>query len=181
MSSTSSHCDPKATEVGLGLGSNIGDRPANILRALELLETRHVLKVTAVSSIYSTLPWGYIEQDVFANACALAQTELDPASLLAAIKAVEAEMGRKETIRWGPRLIDIDILFYGGQALATPDLVLPHKEIFNRAFVLIPLAEIAPDLILDGRSVREAAAAIASEGVEPWAVDTKEPPRDAGR
>jgi 2-amino-4-hydroxy-6-hydroxymethyldihydropteridine diphosphokinase len=89
--------------------------------------------------------------------------------LLAEIKAVEREMGRRETIRWGPRLIDIDILFYGTEALTTPDLVLPHKEMFNRAFVLVPLAEIAPQLRLDGRSIAEARAALDAEGIEPWA------------
>lgn len=155
-------------EVGLGLGSNIGDRPANIMSALKLLEARHALEVTAISSIYRTLPWGYLEQDIFANACALARTSLDPLRLLSEIKSVETDMGRKETIRWGPRLIDIDILFYGREAVTTADLVLPHKEIFNRAFVLVPLAEIAPDLVLDGRSIREAAAVVAGEGIEPW-------------
>lgn len=163
-------------EIGLGLGSNIGDRPANIRRALELLEARHVLTVTAVSSIYRTLPWGYLEQDVFANACALATTRLHPSRLLAEIKEIEAEMGRKETIRWGPRLIDIDILFYGPHALETPELVLPHKELFNRAFVLVPLAEIAPDLCLDGRSVKDAAA-ISCEGVVPWNGVSDGPPQ----
>jgi 2-amino-4-hydroxy-6-hydroxymethyldihydropteridine diphosphokinase len=126
------------------------------------------MEITAVSSIYRTAPWGYLAQPPFANACALARTRLDPASLLAAVKKVEADMGRKETIRWGPRLIDIDILFYGEAPLSTPDLVLPHKELFNRAFVLVPLAEIAPRLTIAGRSVAEAAAKFAGEGIEKW-------------
>ena len=111
-----------------------------------------------VSSIYRTAPWGYLDQEDFANACALATTTLDPAGLLAEVKTVEAEMGRRGGVRWGPRLIDIDILFYGDEAFHSPDLVLPHKELFNRAFVLAPLAEIAPGLRLGGRSVAEAAA-----------------------
>jgi 2-amino-4-hydroxy-6-hydroxymethyldihydropteridine diphosphokinase len=160
---------PAAVQIGLGLGSNLGDPPANILRALDLLRAKQVLSVTAVSSIYRTLPWGYLEQDSFANACALGETRLAPLQLLAEIKAVEREMGRREAIRWGPRLIDIDILFYGTEALTTPDLVLPHKEMFNRAFVLVPLAEIAPQLRLDGRSIAEARAALDAEGIEPWA------------
>ncbi len=155
-------------DIGVGLGSNIGDKPANILRALALLEERKVLAITAVSPIYRTSPWGFLEQDAFANACALARTALDPARLLAAIKAVEAEMGRTETHRWGPRLIDIDILFYGDHEVATPDLVLPHKEIFNRAFVLVPLAEIAPDLQLGGRSVAEAATHVDLDEISLW-------------
>ncbi len=155
-------------EIGLGLGSNIGDGPANIATALRLLEERGAIELVAVSSIYRTKPWGYLSQPPFANACALARTKLDPAALLAAVKKLEADMGRKETIRWGPRLIDIDILFYGEAPLSTPDLVLPHKELFNRAFVLVPLAEIAPRLVLGGRSVAEAAAQVAGEGIEKW-------------
>jgi 2-amino-4-hydroxy-6-hydroxymethyldihydropteridine diphosphokinase len=155
-------------EIGLALGSNIGDGPANIANALRRLEKSDAMEITAVSSIYKTAPWGYLAQPPFANACALARTRLDPASLLAAVKKVEADMGRTETIRWGPRLIDIDILFYGDAPLSTPDLILPHKELFNRAFVLVPLAEIAPRLTIAGRSVAEAAAKLAGEGIEKW-------------
>jgi 2-amino-4-hydroxy-6-hydroxymethyldihydropteridine diphosphokinase len=154
-------------EIGLGLGSNIGDRPANIAAALALLAARGGVVIGAVSSIYRTAPWGYLAQPDFANACALATTTLDPAALLAEVKAVEAQMGRKDAARWGPRLIDIDILFYGNKVFDQPDLVLPHKELFNRAFVLAPLAEIAPDLRLGGRSVKAAAAA-QGQGVGRW-------------
>ncbi len=123
--------------------------------------------MTKVSSIYRTAPWGYLDQEDFANACALATTALEPAALLAEVKAVEAEMGRTGGVRWGPRLIDIDILFFGAEVFDSPELVLPHRELFNRAFVLAPLAEIAPYLWLGGRSVA-AAAAEAPEGVEKW-------------
>jgi 2-amino-4-hydroxy-6-hydroxymethyldihydropteridine diphosphokinase len=155
-------------DIGIGLGSNIGDKPANILRALALLEERKVVEITAVSPIYRTAPWGFLAQEAFANACALARTALDPVALLAAIKSVETDMGRTETHRWGPRLIDIDILFYGDHELETPDLVLPHKEIFNRAFVLVPLAEIAPALHLGGRSVAEAATHANLDEISFW-------------
>ncbi len=156
-------------QIGLGLGSNIGDKPANIARALAHLSARGAVAVTKVSSIYRTAPWGYLDQEDFANACALATTTLDPAGLLAEVKTVEVEMGRSGGVRWGPRLIDIDILFYGDEAFHSPELVLPHKELFNRAFVLAPLAEIAPDLRLGGRSVAEAAAEEAArQGVEKW-------------
>jgi 2-amino-4-hydroxy-6-hydroxymethyldihydropteridine diphosphokinase len=155
-------------DIGVSLGSNIGDKPANILRALALLEERKVLEITAVSPIYRTAPWGFCEQAAFANACALASTSLDPARLLDAIKAIETDMGRTESVRWGPRLIDIDILFYGDHELETPGLVLPHKEIFNRAFVLVPLAEIAPDLHLGGRSVAAAATHANLDGISLW-------------
>lgn len=155
-------------EIGLGLGSNIGDKPANIEKALALLEARGVAELIAVSSIYKTPPWGFLAQESFANACALARTLLAPEALLAAVKRIEIDMGREEAIRWGPRLIDIDILFYGDAPLATEALVLPHKELFNRAFVLVPLAEIAPDLKLGGRSIAEAAAAHHGEPIEIW-------------
>jgi 2-amino-4-hydroxy-6-hydroxymethyldihydropteridine diphosphokinase len=152
----------------LGLGSNIGDKPGNIKTALERLETEHICRITAVSSLYRTAPWGPVAQESFANACALAVTELTPEALLAAVKRLESEMGRKTSMRWGPRLIDIDILFYGDRPLATPDLVLPHKELFNRAFVLVPLAEIAPGLRIAGRSVADAAAELGRGDVEAW-------------
>jgi len=157
-------------EIGLGLGSNIGDKPANIRRALDLLATRKAVDIIAVSSIYRTAPWGYLEQDVFANACALARTHLSPAALLAEAKAIEAEMGREKAIRWGPRLIDIDILFYGDLPLSEPDLILPHKELFNRAFVLVPLAEVAPGLTIAGRSVAEAARQQGDDTIQHWEV-----------
>jgi 2-amino-4-hydroxy-6-hydroxymethyldihydropteridine diphosphokinase len=155
-------------EIGLGFGSNIGDKPANIRRAIAMLEARKAVEITKVSSIYKTAPWGYLEQDSFANACALARTRLSPAALLAEAKAVEAEMGREKTIRWGPRLIDIDILFYGDLPLAEPDLILPHKELFNRAFVLVPLAEIAPGLRIADHSIAEAAAKLADATISKW-------------
>jgi 2-amino-4-hydroxy-6-hydroxymethyldihydropteridine diphosphokinase len=156
------------TEVGIGLGSNIGDKPKNIRRALALLEERGILRLTAVSSIYRTPPWGYKEQEFFANACALGETRLPPLELLAAINAIEKDMGRTPSIRWGPRLIDIDILFYGSGTFEHPKLHLPHKNMFERAFVLVPLAEIAPGLEITGRSVAEAASAFRDEPIEKW-------------
>jgi 2-amino-4-hydroxy-6-hydroxymethyldihydropteridine diphosphokinase len=155
-------------EIGLGLGSNIGDAPGNIREALRLLRASDVIEITKISSIYRTAPWGYKDQEPFANACALARTELAPEPLLKAVKAIEGQMGRTKTVRWGPRLIDIDILFYGAQSLVSDNLVLPHKELFNRAFVLVPLAEIAPHLVLGGRPVAEAAATIAHDDIEKW-------------
>src|ERR1700719_1695048 len=99
------------TNTGLGLGSNLGDKAGNIARAR--LEERGIIRLAAVSSIYRTAPWGYVEQDFFANACAVGETRLPPLELLAATNAVETEMGRQPSVRWGPRLIDIDILFHG--------------------------------------------------------------------
>lgn len=166
------------TRIGLGLGSNIGDRPGNIRRALALVEERGIARLTAISSIYRTPPWGYLEQDFFANACALGETCLAPLELLAATNAIETDMGREASIRWGPRLIDIDILFHGDAPFETPQLHLPHKNLFERAFVLTPLAEIAPDLRLSGRSIREAAARFAKEPIDKWPAEGAAPSAD---
>jgi 2-amino-4-hydroxy-6-hydroxymethyldihydropteridine diphosphokinase len=155
--------------VGFGLGSNIGDKPQNIRMALQLLEERGVARLTATSRIYRTPPWGVLDQGDFANACAIGETSLSPYELLAAVKTIEADMGREPTRRWGPRLIDVDILFLGDHTLDDPELTLPHKELFGRGFVLMPLAEIAPALVLDGVPVSEALAAVDATGVRPWA------------
>lgn len=154
--------------VGFGLGSNMGDKPANIARALALLEEREVARLHAVSRIYRTPPWGVLDQGDFANACAIGETSLSPYELLAAVKRIEADMGRAPSRRWGPRLIDVDILFLGDHTLDDPELTLPHKELFGRGFVLAPLVEIAPDLVLDGVPVKQALAAVDIVGVRPW-------------
>jgi 2-amino-4-hydroxy-6-hydroxymethyldihydropteridine diphosphokinase len=160
------------TNVGFGLGSNIGDRPGNIRRALALIDARKIALLTAVSSIYRTPPWGYLEQEFFANACAVGQTRLPPLELLAAVNSVETDMGRQQSVRWGPRLIDIDILFLGDTVLDRAELTLPHKHLFERAFVLVPLTEIAPQLELSGRSIAKAAASFAREPIEKWEPST---------
>jgi 2-amino-4-hydroxy-6-hydroxymethyldihydropteridine diphosphokinase len=154
--------------VGFGLGSNIGDKPGNIRTALKLIEERHIALLEAVSRIYRTPPWGVLDQGDFANACAIGKTKLEPYELLAAVKKIEADMGRSPTRRWGPRLIDVDILFLGDHTLDDPELTLPHKELFSRGFVLAPLAEIGGDLILDGESVAEAARNADTSGVVLW-------------
>ena len=154
--------------VGFGLGSNMGDKPANIARALALLEEREVARLHAVSRIYRTPPRGVLDQGDFANACAIGETSLSPYELLAAVKRIEADMGRAPSRRWGPRLIDVDILFLGDHTLDDPELTLPHKELFGRGFVLAPLVEIAPDLVLDGVPVKQALAALDVAGVRPW-------------
>lgn len=154
--------------VGFGLGSNIGDKPENIRKALALLEERGVARLTATSRIYRTPPWGVLDQGDFANACAIGETALSPYELLAAVKKIEADMGRAPSRRWGPRLIDVDILFLGDHTLDDPELTLPHKELFGRGFVLRPLAEIAPGLVLDGVPVAEALKTVDVAGVKPW-------------
>jgi 2-amino-4-hydroxy-6-hydroxymethyldihydropteridine diphosphokinase len=130
-------------------------------RALRALGAEPEIALLAVSRLYRTEPWGKTDQDWFVNACALALTSLAPERLLERLKALEVELGRTPTERWGPRVIDIDILAYGDLSLCQDGLTLPHPEMFNRAFVLIPLAEIAPDLVVGGRRVGAAAERLA--------------------
>lgn len=155
-------------DVGIGLGSNIGDKAANIREAVRRLCADGRVRLSAMSAIYRTAPWGPVEQDFFANACALVQTALAPLELLGLAKSIEAEMGRAQSVRWGPRLIDLDLLFYGDLVLDEPHLKLPHPQVLHRAFVLVPLAEIAADKMIAGRSIATAAAAVGPADVTLW-------------
>jgi 2-amino-4-hydroxy-6-hydroxymethyldihydropteridine diphosphokinase len=141
--------------IYLSLGSNLGDRSQNLCKAISLLASK--AHVTKQSSIYETAPWGYPDQPAFLNQVVIADTGLEPVELLAFLKEIELTSGRLETFRYGPRIIDLDILFYDDLVLDTPGLIIPHPHIVERAFVLIPLAEIAPNFrhpILD-KSVQE--------------------------
>lgn len=131
--------------VYLGLGSNLGDRQRNLEWAVELLEETPRVRVTRVSSFRVTTPFGVEEQPEFFNAVAEIDTDLDPPALLAAVKAIEARMGRAPTYRWGPRLIDIDILLYDDLRWQSPELTIPHPGLLERPFVREPLAELAPE------------------------------------
>lgn len=154
------------SRVYLGLGSNLGDRYANLQRAVD--ELRQFVTVTAVSSVYSTEPWGDIDQPAFLNICVAAISSLPPHELLADIKKVERELGRTPTRHWGPRLIDIDILFYDDLVLSDETLTVPHPFIADRSFVLVPLADIIPDFRhpQTGLSVQEMLDKVDSSGVE---------------
>ncbi|MBV9393050.1 MAG: 2-amino-4-hydroxy-6-hydroxymethyldihydropteridine diphosphokinase [Methylobacteriaceae bacterium] len=154
--------------IGLGFGGNLGDPAGNIRAAIGAIEARGIARITACSSLWRTAPWGYTQQEDFANLCALGETRLSPAELLAGLKQLETDLGRTAGLRWGPRVIDIDILFYDDVKKDNADLTLPHREIFRRAFVLIPLAEIAPDLMISGRKVGEAAGEIDRTGMSKW-------------
>jgi 2-amino-4-hydroxy-6-hydroxymethyldihydropteridine diphosphokinase len=136
-------------EVALGLGSNIGDAIGYCEEAVSMLGGRRVLHITAVSSWYATEPQGHRDQNWFINGAVFGKTALSPRELLHSIKKIEVDMGRTETFRWGPRVIDIDILLYGenGQTCVDEDdLHIPHLMLHARRFVLIPLIEIAPSL-----------------------------------
>ncbi len=126
------------------LGSNLGDRQVNLKKALEFMGQR--LNIGATSAVYDTEPVGNENQPRFLNMVCQATTRLAPTQLLVLLKGIESKMGRRSYAPNTPRIIDIDILFYGDQVVNTPDLVIPHPRMTERAFVLIPLAEIAPDL-----------------------------------
>lgn len=153
----------------VALGSNIGDTRANMARALELLCESGEVRVVARSRDFKTPPWGITDQPWFANACAGVATRLDARALLARCLDVEQRLGRIRAQKWGPRIIDLDVLAHRDGAVDEPDLVLPHPRITERAFVLAPLADIAPDLILDGRTVADWLAATDTTGVEAFA------------
>jgi 2-amino-4-hydroxy-6-hydroxymethyldihydropteridine diphosphokinase len=148
--------------VYLSLGSNLGDREALLNEAIERLEAAGVRTVRR-SSIHETEPQDLREQPWFLNMAVEVETDLAPTQLLRAIQKIEAAMGRERTVPKGPRTIDIDILFYAGQVIATPDLEIPHPRLTQRAFVLDPLCEIAPDLRhpVSGKTMRDAKAELA--------------------
>ncbi len=155
-------------EAALGLGSNLGDRAAHIYEALRRLANHADIRVKALSRLYQTPPWGPVAQPDFANACALIETALAPLELLDLVKGMEVAMGREPGVRWGPRLIDIDILFMAGITFDHPKLRLPHAEMLHRAFVLVPLAEIAPDAEVAGVRIADAARRLDERNVRPW-------------
>ncbi|MGB4553123.1 MAG: 2-amino-4-hydroxy-6-hydroxymethyldihydropteridine diphosphokinase [bacterium] len=153
-------------EVYLGLGSNLGERKGYIKGALAGL-ARAGVAIDGVSSLYETEPVGYTDQPPFYNAVARGLTGLQPRQLLNAVLAIEKELGRRRDIRWGPRTIDIDILLYGQEVFQEEDLLIPHPRLAERAFVLIPLLELAPSLSLpDGRKIADLAKAVDSRGVK---------------
>ena len=134
----------------LGIGSNIGDRMKNLERMRDILGGIKGVEVTGVSSVYETAPVGVEKQRKFYNAVVKISTSLAPLQLLSACKLVEKVLGRKKTKRWGPRTADIDILLYGSKSFRSEKLVIPHKEISKRLFVLVPLHELAPRTRIPG-------------------------------
>jgi 2-amino-4-hydroxy-6-hydroxymethyldihydropteridine diphosphokinase len=151
----------------LGLGGNLGDKRGAIAEALRRLHEVPGLAVALRSADYRTPPWGDTDQDWFVNACAAVDTTLPPPALLAACLATETAMGRVRARKWGPRRIDIDIIDYDGLSLKGEALTLPHPFALQRPFVLVPLAEIAPDLVLGGVPVREALGRLDIRGIVP--------------
>jgi len=154
----------------IGLGANLGDREANINKALVELVRFGAGRLTRVSSIYETEPVGIREQPDFLNAVVEIETEIGPTGLLAALSEIERRIGREKTVKWGPRKIDLDILLYGDKSFAEDNLEIPHPEMHQRAFVLTPLAEIAPQAKhpVSGLTARQMSERIGSEGVRKY-------------
>ena len=155
-------------EALLGLGGNLGDVRLSLDRAVELLCEDGRAKVRAQSSDFRTPPWGVEDQPAYINRCVMLETGLGPRALLERALAVERALGRDRARerRWGPRPIDIDLLSYDDVVIDEPGLTLPHPHWAQRAFVLVPLAEIAADRVIGGVSVRDALARVDASGIE---------------
>ena len=148
------------TRAYVGLGANVGNRRENLDRAVELLAAEPGVRVLALSSVRETAPVGYVDQPRFLNAACALDTGLGPRELLERLLAIERALGRERTEpRFGPRTIDLDLLLYGNETLDEPGLTVPHPRLAERLFVLEPLLELAPDLVLpDGRAIRDLVA-----------------------
>ncbi len=153
----------------ISIGSNIGEREIYLEEAVKALSDREDTKVESISSIYETAPVGYTDQADFLNIVIGIETTLTASDLLSVCQGIEQELGRKRVIRWGPRTVDLDILLYNEEKIETESLIVPHPRMAERAFVLIPLLEIAPDQVnpLNGQLYSEEAA-VQEEGVQIW-------------
>lgn len=133
----------------IGIGTNIGDREKNIRDAIKALNHLPLTKVTDVSAVYETEPWGYTEQDNFYNVCVKVETEMSPEVLLGGCLGIESAMGRERPFKNAPRIIDIDLLLYESEKRSSKELMLPHPFIGERAFVMVPLKDILPELCIN--------------------------------
>ena len=149
--------NPDKHSAALSLGGNTGDVAAAFAAALKALDASRQVRVLRASSVWRTPPWGKIDQPDFLNMAALVETSLTPQDLLAFCLTLERAAGRERRERWGPRTLDIDIISYDDARIDEPDLTIPHPRAHERAFVLVPLAEIAPDIVINGARVEELA------------------------
>lgn len=141
------------SDATIGLGSNIGDKAGNIDRAIALLTADGTIKLTKASPKYRSAPWGVLDQDWFVNACIAVETDLSARDLLHRCQRVENEMGRVRRQKWGPRLIDVDIVTYRDHVIDESDLKVPHPLISERSFVLLPLRDVAPSTRIKGETL----------------------------
>ncbi len=159
-----------ATRALVALGSNLGDRAGHLLGAVAALARRPKVRLAGLSRIYETVPVGPAGQGPYLNAVLAVETELGPLELLEVLLAIERAHGRVRRERWGPRTLDLDLLDFGGRVLERPGLSLPHPRLHERAFVLVPLAEVAPDWRhpLLRTTAAELLAKLDRSGVQPW-------------
>jgi 2-amino-4-hydroxy-6-hydroxymethyldihydropteridine diphosphokinase len=155
-------------EVLIALGGNVGDVRATFKKAIANICGMSQAALLARSSDYATPPWGEQQQERFVNACIAINTDLDPHALMFTLHKIEKKFGRDRSHeqRWGPRTLDLDLLAYNDVAIDKPELTLPHPRLFERAFVLVPLAEIAPDRLIAGQTPRQALAKLVTAGIE---------------
>lgn len=147
----------------IGLGSNQGDSRAIIAEALEQINVSEGIEITRVAPLYRTAPQGYLEQDDFINTVAEIKTNLSPTALLSALQQIETDLGRVRTVHWGPRTVDLDLLLYGDDTINLPKLQVPHPRMHQRAFVMVPLADLNRELQLAGERVTDTAKRLAGE------------------
>lgn len=168
MDKIENHSKRNSYEAYISVGSNLGDRIANCRNAIDIVSSGSMdVIVSDVSSFYETEPWGNTEQGFFVNAVFKVATTLSPAELLAFLKSIESRMERTTSGKWGPRVIDLDIIFYGNVTMSGEALTIPHPHAHERAFVLTPLSEIAPDYVhpVLGKSISELVNQIGSAGI----------------
>lgn len=170
-------------EAWIGLGANQGERAATLDTALERIDLLDDTRLRAFSRYYLTAPWGDTDQPEFLNAVAHVETDMAPVSLLRALLTIESDLGRERTgRRWGPRMIDLDLLLYGEERIDLPELTIPHPRLRERAFVLVPLLELAPDLAIPGQGRADALLAQLDDnersGIRPGPKPGYEPTQD---
>lgn len=153
--------------VYLLLGTNLGNLKENLVNAVDEL-SKNGIKILKKSKIYKTKPWGKKDQPDFLNMAVEVETSLTPEKLLQTIKDIEKKLKREETEKWGPRIVDIDILFYGNRIVNEPELKIPHPYFFERNFAIIPMADIAPDFIppAQNESIKQMKVGVKNEGIE---------------
>ena len=158
--------NPQVTSSLIGLGGNVGDVVRSMQNAINAIENRQDCAIVAVSNIYRTPPWGITEQDWFFNACAEVLTDLAPGALLDLLLTIELAQGRVRDQRWGPRTLDLDVIAYGDETIASERLTVPHPRMGERPFVIFPLMDICPNRQIGGKLVKNYAAELDRGGIK---------------